>query len=216
MSPTKRTIHFLYLVCTGLIMMTENIATLDDRTLIEMTIAGQTECFSVLIDRHATTAKRCISLIVRRTQDVEDILQNTFLKAWVNLSSFRFEAGFRSWLIRIAMNEAFQYHRYYRCRPSCPDPAHLDELACARDSPEQRLQRSEATRNVRLAIARLPSKYREVVRLCDIQQLTAIETARHLKSSVALVKTRRFRARNMLSAALRQKGAGGVVMKKAA
>lgn len=197
-------------------MMAENLATLDDRTLIHMTIAGQTDCFSVLMDRHATAAKRCVSLMVKRTPDIEDILQNTFLKAWVSLSSFRFEASFRSWLIRIAMNEAFQHHRYYRYRPSCPDAAHLHERASTDDSPEQLFQRSEASLRVRLAIAKLPSKYQEIVRLCDIQQLTASEAARHLKSSVALVKTRRFRARNMLSAALRQKGAGGVVMKKAA
>jgi DNA-directed RNA polymerase specialized sigma24 family protein len=62
-------------------MMAESMATLDDRRLIEMTIAGQTECFSVLMDRHMSAAKRCISLIVKRTPDIEDILQNTFLKA---------------------------------------------------------------------------------------------------------------------------------------
>ena len=195
--------------------MTENMAMLDDKTLIEMTMAGQAECFSALMDRHAIAARRCISLIVRQIPDIEDILQNTLLKAWVNLSSFRFEASFRSWLIRVAMNEAFAHHRYYRHRPPCSDPANLDHLSCTRESPEQLLQHSEAKRILHVAIARLPSKYREIVSLCDIQQLTAIETARHLKSTVASVKSRRFRARNMLSTALKGKGKG-VVMKGAA
>ena len=197
-------------------MMTENMATLDDRTLIEMTIAGQTECFSALTDRYATAARKCISVIVKQTSDIEDILQNTFLKAWLSLPSFRFEASFRSWLIRVALNEAFAYHRYHRCRPFCADPANLNELACTRDSPEQLLQRSEARRSLCLAIARLPNKYREIVSLCDIQQLTAIEAARHLKSTVAMVKTRRFRARNMLSAALKGKKTKAIAMKGAA
>ena len=178
-----------------------------------MTIAGQSECFSVLMDRHASAAKRCISLIIKRTPDIDDILQNTCLKAWVNLPSFRFEASFRSWLIRVAMNEAFAYRRYYRHRPSPSDPANLHKVAFTGDSPEQLLQRSEASKALCFAIAKLPSKYREIVKLCDIQQLTAIETAHQLKSSVASVKTQRFRARNMLSAALKPKGA---VMKGAA
>ena len=196
-------------------MMTENKAMLDDTTLIEMTMAGQTECFSALMDRHAIVARRCISRIIRHTPDIEDILQNTLLKAWVNLSSFRFEASFRSWLIRVAMNEAFAHHRYYRCTPFCSDAANLDDLSCTRESPEQHLQHSEAKQILHVAIARLPSKYREIVRLCDIQQLTAIEAARHLKSTVASVKSRRFRARNMLSAALKGKEKG-VLMDKAA
>lgn len=197
-------------------MITEDVLTVDDKTLIEMIIAGQTESFSVLMDRYATAARRSISLIVKRTPDVDDILQNTLMKAWVNLSSFRFEASFRSWLIRVAMNEALAYHRYSRCRPSCPDRGNLDEFACKRDSPEQLLQHSEAIRTVQLAIAGLPSKYREIVKLCEIQQLTAIETARQLNSSLALVKTRRFRARHMLSAALKRKATKGAAMKRPA
>lgn len=197
-------------------MITENMATLDDKTLIQLTLAGHTECFSVLMDRHAIAARKFIRLRVKQTPDIEDLLQNTFLKAWVRLSSFRFEASFRTWLLRVALNEVFQHYRYHRCRPWCAQTVDIQKLVSAADSPEQLLERSEVARAVRLAITGLPDKYQETATLCEIQQLTAIETARYLKSTVALVKTRRFRARNMLSAALKNKRPVSSAVDKAA
>jgi RNA polymerase sigma-70 factor (ECF subfamily) len=182
-----------------------SIATLEDSALIEMTLAGQTESFSVLMNRYASSVRRCIRSIVRNTSDVDDVFQDTFLKAWVHLSAFRFEASFRTWIIRVAVNEALALYRRQRCRPFCSSPANLEALAARCESPDQALARAEECLTVRTAIAKLPKKYQEILTFCDLEELTAQETARHLKSSIPLVKTRRFRARHMLSAALKRK-----------
>jgi RNA polymerase sigma-70 factor, ECF subfamily len=73
--------------------MTALIATFEDSTLIEMALAGRTECFSVLMDRYVTAVRKHIMPLVKNTSDVDDLVQDTFLKAWLHLSKFRFEAS---------------------------------------------------------------------------------------------------------------------------
>jgi RNA polymerase sigma-70 factor (ECF subfamily) len=178
------------------------IAKFEDKTLIEMALAGQSEYFSVLMDRHVTAVRRCVMSMVRNTSDVDDLVQDAFLKAWTHLCTFRFEASFRSWITRIAMNESLGLYRRQRCRPSFSAPGNLEAFASQCESPHEALVRSETRLTLHIAIARLPTKYREILTLCDLEQLSAQETAGRLKLSIPLVKTRLFRARRMLSAAL--------------
>jgi RNA polymerase sigma-70 factor, ECF subfamily len=180
------------------------IGALEDRQLIEMATAGQTECFSVLMNRHVSSVKNCIRSMVKDTSEIEDLVQEAFMKAWLNLSTFRFEANFRTWIISIARNEALGFYRRQRCRPSYTELSHLERLPSSCESPEQALRRSEAGRTVRSAIDDLPGKYKQILVLCDLEQLTAPEIARRMKWTVAAVKTRRFRARRLLSAALKR------------
>ena len=187
--------------------MAAHIARFEDRTVIEMTVAGRTDCFSVLMNRHRAAVTRCIGAIVKNRSDVEDLVQETFLKAWLRLSTFRFEANFRTWITRVAVNEALASYRRQRHRPFCSALANLETLPSSWGSPDKTLARLEARRTVRSAIAGLPNKYREILTLCDLKQLSAKETARELKSSIPLVKTRLFRARHMLSTALNRDAA---------
>ena len=198
-------LSFVFLPSIGVLggcKMTDPIARFDDRTLIKLAVAGQAECFSVLMNRHGTAVKRYIEKIVKNRSDVEDIVQDTFLKAWLSLSTFRFESNFRTWVTRVAINEVLALYRRQRCRPFCPEPANFDTFRSSCGSPDEALARSEARRTVRSAIAELPEKYREILILCELEQLSMDEAARQLKSSISLVKTRLFRARHMLSAAV--------------
>jgi RNA polymerase sigma-70 factor, ECF subfamily len=167
--------------------MKDELTNIDDEALIHLTIKGCTECFSVLFERHSTAIRRYLRMMLKHTADVEDILQNVFLKAWLKLSSFRFEANFRSWLMSIAINEVFQHYRHFRYRPSCAEFPNSEKLVCAGDLPEASALRAETVQILRLALARLPKKYREVVTLCDIEQRTPSETARHLNTTVPSV-----------------------------
>src|SRR3954451_21173404 len=93
------------------------LATFEDHTLIEMALAGQSACFSALMDRHVTAVRKCIRSVVTNTSDVDEIVQDAFFKAWVHLSKFRFEASFRTWITRVALNESLTLYRRQRCRP---------------------------------------------------------------------------------------------------
>jgi RNA polymerase sigma-70 factor, ECF subfamily len=178
------------------------IASFEDRTLIEMALSGRSECFSALMDRHVAAVRRCITSIVRNASDVDALVQDTFLKVWAHLCTFRFEASFRTWITRVAVNESLALYRRQRCRPCCSAPENLEAFPSGCESPEEALARSEIRLTLHAAIATLPRKYRDVLTLCDLEQLGAQETAERLKSSIPLVKTRLFRARRMLSAAL--------------
>ena len=189
----------------GTIGMNASIGTVEDRALIEMAISGQTECFSALLDRHANPVKSCIRSLVKDPADVEDLVQNTFIKAWLNLPAFRFESSFRTWITTVAKNEALAFYRYQRTRFIHPTRENLEAFPAASESPEQLLARSEGSKRVRDALGKLPGKYRQVLLLCDFEQMSAPEVAQHLNASIGLVKSRRFRARRMLSTALARK-----------
>jgi len=182
--------------------MTRLLASFEDGTLIKLALEGQTECFAVLMDRHSVAVRRRIASIIGNATDAEDLLQEVLLKVWRHLSTFRSESSFRTWITRVAMNEALQLYRREQCRPTCQPLGDLDAFASSCESPHQAFTRVQATEAVRNALDRLPDKYRQVLILCDLEELSARETAKWLKASIPAVKTRLFRARLMLFAAL--------------
>jgi RNA polymerase sigma-70 factor, ECF subfamily len=184
--------------------MTQSSLTLKDNTLVELALGGQTECFSVLINRHAPVVRNHLSRLVRNHSDLDDIIQDAFTKAWTRLSTFRFEANFRTWLISVALNEALTLYRRRKYRRPSPGSVNLEALPSQCESPYQIFVRTENRLRVRTAVQKLPHKYREVLVLCDLEQLTVRETAKRMSASIPLVKTRLFRARHMLAVALSQ------------
>jgi RNA polymerase sigma-70 factor (ECF subfamily) len=189
--------------------MTPPPVTFEDSALIRMTLAGQSECFAVLMDRHMGAVSRRVRLIVRDPTDAEDVLQETVLKVWRRLSTFRSESSFRTWFTRVAINQAFESHRRELPGRSRRAEVDLDTVPSAREPQDECLIRAETARAVRNAIVKLSSKYRQVLTLCDLQDLTARETAQRLHSTIQAVKTRLFRGRGMLLAGLQRSSRPG-------
>jgi RNA polymerase sigma-70 factor (ECF subfamily) len=184
--------------------MTQSGLTLKDNTLVELALAGQTEFFSVLMNRHAAAVRKHLSRLVRNHSDLDDVVQDTFTKAWARLSTFRFEATFRTWLISVGLNEALTLYRRRKYRLSWPGIVSLEALPSKCESPYQTFARKEDRLRVRTAVQKLPRKYRDVLVLRDLEQLTMHETAKRMNASIPLVKTRLFRARHMLAVALNE------------
>src|SRR4029453_10765986 len=99
------------------------MASLQDCTLIDRALAGEVECFSALMDRHTAAVRRRVRSMVRNTSDQDDVVQETFIKAWRHLSSFRSDSSFRTWIISVATNEALQQYRRQRNNPVNPTAA---------------------------------------------------------------------------------------------
>lgn len=186
--------------------MTPHFAKFADSTLIKLALEGQTECFAVLIDRHQEAVRRRIASMVGNKPDADDLLQETLLKVWHHLPTFRLESSFRTWMTRIAINEVLQAYRRDKCRPVCLAPSDLDAFASHGESPHQSVARVELTRAVRRAVERLPIKYSQVLILRDLKQLSQQETARCLRSNIPTVKSSLFRARQKLLASLQRSG----------
>jgi RNA polymerase sigma-70 factor, ECF subfamily len=191
------------------IAMTPPPLTFEDGALIQMALAGQSECFAVLMDRHMGAVRKCVHAIVRNATDAEDVLQEAVLKTWRRLSTFRSESSFRTWMTRVAVNEALMSHRQGRRRRLCRALGDRDVFASPVELQDKSLIRAEATRTIRSAVVGLPLKYRQVLILRDLQELSVRETAQRLHSTIPAVKSQLFRGRGMLLAAIQQSTAQG-------
>jgi RNA polymerase sigma-70 factor, ECF subfamily len=192
------------------ITMAPPLATFEDSALIQLALAGQTESFVVLTNRYLPAVRRRIGSIVPNRTDVDDLLQEVLLKVWRRLSTLRSESAFRTWITRVAINEALQSWRRERSRPICQELGDFDIFASHDESPLQALTRAETTQIVRNAVVELPAKYRQVLNLREFEELSLQEIAESLHSSIPAVKTRLFRARRMLLTALQRPRNPGV------
>jgi RNA polymerase sigma-70 factor (ECF subfamily) len=181
------------------------VRALDDQALIEMTVAGHNECFDVLMDRHLRIIRKRVDSMIPNKAEAEDVLQVAQLKIWTHLSSFRRDSSFRTWITRIAINEALQSRRRTRIGRQW-DAMDFDRLAAPTDCPERLYARQEMVGTIRRAIRQLPAKFRQIVVLRELLELSVKETARELESNPQLVKTRLFRARMTLSKVLQPRG----------
>lgn len=190
------------------IRMTRNtvdaaLLSVDDKALIEMTQAGHNACFEALMHRHLGAVQKRVGSMISNKAEAEDVLQEVQLKSWKHLSSFRCGSSFRTWITRIAINEALQSIRRAKTRHEL-DAVDLDRLAASTDSPERLYARQEMAGTVRSAIGRLPKTFRQILVLRELKELNVKETARELNANPLLVKTRLFRARIVLTKVLRQ------------
>jgi RNA polymerase sigma-70 factor (ECF subfamily) len=176
---------------------------LQDDALINLVLAGRADCFAVLIDRHLATVKKRIGTLVRNATEAEDLLQEVLLKVWLRLSTFRSESSFRTWMTRIAINEALQLFRREQCQRIVYGSYDFDRFASPCESPCQSSANLEKTQTLRSAVATLPANYRQVLILRDFEELSEKETALSLHLSLPAVKTRLRRARLMLRARFR-------------
>ena len=113
-------------------------------------------------------------------------------------------------MIRVATNEVMQSYRREKRRAVCQPITDMDILPARGESPHQSVVRTETAETVRRAVVKLPPKYRQVLILRDLRELTERETADSLELSVAAVKTRLLRARHMLLKSLRRSTNNGL------
>jgi RNA polymerase sigma-70 factor, ECF subfamily len=183
-----------------------DLTTLSDEALVGLVRAGDRSAFAAVIQRHNQRLYRVARGIVRDDSEAEDIVQETYVKAFARLGAFRGEAKLSTWLTRIAVNEALD-----RLRSRKPEVdlrlvdgpgAKLDDaafaLTAAPASPEQSAARSEIRGLVESAVDALPETFRIVFVMRDIEEMSIDETAAHLGLKPETVKTRLHRARRLL------------------
>lgn len=188
----------------------EGRASVDDAEVIRRVRAGDRDCFGVLVDRYAGRIARLVRGFVRQAEDAEDVVQESFVKAFARLDRFDGRSAFYTWLYRIAANTAMDHNKKVRRRPApLPLEAPSEEgdrpgnmPADRAPGPDRRAEGSEARARIDEAIESLPRKYREVLVLREIEGLSYGEIARALRLSAGTVESRLFRARERLRARL--------------
>jgi len=175
-----------------------------ERELIERVLAGEKELFYELIRPYERGVFLAAASILRNDTDAEDAAQEAFLKAFRNLDRFRQESKFSTWLIQIAINDARMKLRkdrryFYESIDAGQETNEGDyipiDFADWREIPSEALEQSELREALNRALSSLPEKYRIVLILRDVQQMSIAETAKALGISKENVKTRTSRAR---------------------
>jgi RNA polymerase sigma-70 factor (ECF subfamily) len=169
------------------------LAKLPDDGLVGLAKAGDSRAFTTLVERNRDRIFKKIHSILRRIEDAQDVLQESFLKAWLHLDRFEEKAQFSTWLTRIAINESLMLMRKRRRAESC-DESYFD-ISDSRLCPQQRYLRCEASAFVWREVARLPEELQEIFRMYYVQELPANEVACKLALSEAAVKSRLYRGR---------------------
>jgi RNA polymerase sigma-70 factor (ECF subfamily) len=186
--------------------MTEVSESRDEAQIIASILAGNAQEFHDLIRPYERSVYLMALSLLHNEADAEDAAQEAFLKAFRNLARFRGEAKFSTWLISIALNEARSRLRSAKTAKieSLDEPpdgqGHVTPalLRDWREIPSEALERKELRHLLQQAVTDLPSIYREVFMLRDIEELSVNESAQALGITVASVKVRLHRARIML------------------
>lgn len=181
-----------------------------DERLIRDALAGDQHAYKELLGRHRQSIYHVIFKIVRNAEEAADLVQETFMKAFGSLASYRFEYRFSTWLYKIAANSAIDHLRKKRIEAlSLDKPVQTQdgevpiEIPDWTNNPEEDLFRKRRAVTVQEAIHSLPPKYREVITLRHQQDKSYEEIANQLRIPVGTVKARIFRARELLKKRLK-------------
>ena len=182
-----------------------------DRLLVERTLAGDTRAYELLVIKYRRRIERLIARMVRDADLVEDIAQETFIRAYRAIGQFRGDAQFYTWLYRIAVNTAKKTLVDLRRDPVVTQSALLtkddddetsvveNELITA-ETPESVLAAKEIAAAVNSALDTLPEELRQAVTLREIEGMSYEEIAEVMDCPIGTVRSRIFRAREAISA----------------
>ena len=175
-----------------------------DEEIIGRVLGGEIALFELLMRRHNQRIYRAIRSILRDDSETEDVMQETYVRAYEHLAQFEGRARFSTWLTRIAVNEAIK-RSVARGRL---DPLELEEMGRedqvmpafqqATTTPEANASQSELQSILEHAVLALPDGYRAVVMLRDVEDMSTADTAEALSLSEANVKVRLHRAHELL------------------
>lgn len=179
-----------------------------DTDLVRLAKAEDYFAFEELVNRHSPRIYSLLSRLLGNRTDAEDLLQQTFLSAFENLSKFREEASFKTWITRIATNYALmKFRKEGRVQSISLDDPHIlneDGIPLPREiadwsvNPGELLEKKQLIEILEGAIASLPQIYRAVFLLRDMEGLSNKEVSETMGLSVPAVKSRLMRARLFL------------------
>ncbi len=174
--------------------------------IIAAILAGETQFYHELIRPHERSVYMMALSYMKNEADAEDVAQEAFIKAFRNLSTFRGDAKFSTWLISITLNEARNRLRRQGVvrMQSLDEPPDEDGAVSPallrdwREIPSEAVEREEVRTLIKKAVELLPEIYKQVFLLRDVEEMDVNETAQTLSISISNVKVRLHRARMML------------------
>jgi RNA polymerase sigma-70 factor, ECF subfamily len=189
-----------------------SLETLSDERLVERARSRDGAAVQLIMQRHNRRLYRVARSVLNDDAEAEDVVQETYFRAFTHLDGFRGDAQLSTWLTRIALNEALGRLRRRRITVSLKDIDAINDQGEARviylpaarqdSDPEAAAARSEVRRLLEHAVDQLPASFRTVFVLRDIEEMSIEETASQLGLRPETVKTRLHRARRLLRQSL--------------
>jgi RNA polymerase sigma-70 factor (ECF subfamily) len=180
-----------------------------DAAVVEAARRHDPDAFEEIVTRYGPRIFRLAQNITRNREDAEEVSQDSFVRAFFHVDSFRGDSRFYTWLARIAINQALMKLRTRRRREFqhiYPDTSEevqfCAEVADDTPTPEQQYSQKELQRILASAMEELPLASREVLQLREVEERSTAETARILGLSISAVKSRMLRGRQKLRQAL--------------
>ena len=176
-----------------------------DQALVERVQDGDSRAFDLLVQKYQTRIAKLIARFVRNPADVQDVAQETFIKAYRALPNFRGESAFYTWLYRIAINTA-KNHLVAAGRKTPSYAVDVQEVEKYDASewlkeyatPERELLADEIQATVNSALEVLPPDLREAITLREIEGLSYEDIAQVMDCPIGTVRSRIFRAREAI------------------
>jgi RNA polymerase sigma-70 factor, ECF subfamily len=161
---------------------------------------AQEEALAALVSEYAPTLYRVAFSVLRNTADAEDAVQEAFLRVLRHRDTLNEVRDPRVWLIRIVWNIVLDRKRRAKTRPETDDIEELSRVLPANGlSAEQRAQAAQHHSHVLACVDKLPAKEREVLILSAFEELSSVEIAGVLGITESSVRSRLFRARNLMA-----------------
>ncbi len=182
-----------------------------DQELVERAQRGDKRAFGLLVEKYQRKLGRLLSRLIRDPAEVEDVVQESFIKAYRALPNFRGDSAFYTWLYRIGINTAKNYLVSMGRRPQVSDDVEIedaenfedgDELRTA-ETPETELMSKEIAQTVNDTVNSLPEELRTAITLREIEGLSYEEIATLMNCPIGTVRSRIFRARETIAERLR-------------
>jgi RNA polymerase sigma-70 factor (ECF subfamily) len=177
-----------------------------DKDLLESLRSGDRAAFEAMVREYWEVASRRASSLTRSWQDAEDLVQESFTRAWSRVKEFRGDASFGTWVLRIMENYHIDLQRKRQRYPvvsldalRLPDKAKLPEsLFVDLSALEKKWEIEDLRRCIEDALARLPDVYGKVIMLRDVHKLSYEEMAELMACSVEGIRCKLYRARRQM------------------
>lgn len=187
-------------------------SSLEDDVLVKKAIGGNEKAYKKLVDKYERALYFHILKMIKDKEQVEDLVQETFVKAFDNLNTYSTNYAFSTWLYRIATNHTIDYLRKKKLKTlSIDEPMRTKDGEMEMQLPDEsagtdrNIIRKQRQKIVQNAIDNLPEKYRKVIQLRHMEEKSYNEIADILDLPLGTVKAHIFRAREMLYKALKDK-----------
>ena len=182
-----------------------------DQKLVEKAQKGDKQAFSLLVEKYQLKLYRLISRMVRDQSEIEDIVQDSFIKAYRAIGNFRGDSAFYTWLYRIGINTAKNHLVSLGKRPKAMDANEIEEMENyesmselrVSETPESTMMSNQIAETVNSAIQNLPDELREAISLREIDGLCYEEISELMDCPIGTVRSRIFRARETIAEKLK-------------